>query len=187
MELRQRSSRAVHAPVGPRHWRAHTPKKIAISITAELIAIRRGRHKSLPQGRESGKCHTRIGGVRGGPVACRRHTLRRRLQPDGDDRKRCFPTAKGTFLEHLIQSHATLAHWRDPRRARRERGGDSHDREAGHSLVFVNPRWEQANCRPSARGSAALRGSKPKGSFSARSIIQLVMQGWSAIWWRNFI
>jgi len=145
MELRQRSSRSVPCAGGPRHWRASHPKKnchqhYGRSSSPSAAAPTNLSHKAVNQVSATPASV----GVRGGPFACRRHTLRRRLQPDGDDRKRCFPTAKETFLEHLIQVTRPLA----PLGVTRVVLGASAEEirtiaKLDTSLVVVNPRWEQ--------------------------------------------
>jgi len=147
------------------------PKEIAISITAELIAIRRGRHKSLPQGRESRK---RQHPHRWREGAC---LLAAVILSAGASSRMGRPKALLSLPRRNISrtsdsSHATLAHWRDSRRARRGRGKRfATIAKLDTSLVVVNPRWEQGQL------SSIARDTKPGGhrnrgdrSVSGRSI-----------------
>jgi len=185
MELRQRKFASVHAPVGLDIGALYTRRNCHQHYGGAHRHPPR-RHKSLPQGRESRKRHTRIGGVRGLfclPPSYSPPALSSRMGRP----KALLPTAKEHFSKHLIQvtRHSRIGVTRVVLGAGAKRFARS--RKLDTSLVVVEFLvGSRANCSSICAGDTKPGGHRNRGDrfcvrfdhplVSARLVSDLVAQ-----------
>ena len=161
----------VHAPVGLEIG-ALTPEEIAVSITAELIAVRRNAPKPAAQIREAFR--SRSSAQRLTPDARRRDSLRRRIPADGLAQsaaslsRRHFRRTSGRSDEHPARGrHRELCWARARKKFARKLGVDPAtivvNRELAEGAALVDPGRDSQPAAGNRRTDSLPRG--PSAGF----------------------